>query len=597
MLAMTLAGLITAGAFARRRTRRLPILAAVGAALILSVCLLGWLGLKDSVAGRLATLYGQSAQADARLGNWRDAWGAVRDFGLLGSGLGTYRYIYLPYERQESTVWFYHAENQYLQTLVEAGAVGLTCLAAALALMLLAIGGLLGSRELQSAEGVAFVGLFAFASQALHALTDFGLFLPANFLAFALVCGAVVGRAGLLEVRGAFVNLPAWRFLTPRVVGLLALAGILSNGVAGYREIAAAASVEAAAHRLPQLTRPDAYTASALQEQIQQLQAALPARPDDATLHRALAQLWIYRYRHQTYIQLRSQTPEASAADQLWRATDLLPLHREINRLWQADDRQHLLALLSEPAVCENLVPAVRHLRAAQACCPLLTNLDLPLAALAFVDNPQEPTGAAHLRHAVLIAPSDPDVLFQAGLLASQAKLEELAWNCWRRSLQLSPRHLGDVLAQVNGQITIPQLLDQLLPDTPELLIGLARGAVRIQVGEEERASLLARAKRQLAAQKGKLPEDRWQYASAGLLRLENQPAAAADAYRRALRLKPDALEWRVELADFWEEQGRLEEALSEARRCAWAAPDRADIQQLLARLHRTQLQRPQPLR
>jgi hypothetical protein len=54
-------------------------------------------------------------QADGRLKNWADGWQAATDLLPAGSGLGTYRYVYRLYQQQPYGVWFYHAENQYLQ--------------------------------------------------------------------------------------------------------------------------------------------------------------------------------------------------------------------------------------------------------------------------------------------------------------------------------------------------------------------------------------------------------------------------------------------------------------------------------------------------
>ena len=48
---------------------------------------------------------------------------------------------------------------------------------------------------------IALVGLFALSTQAIHACFDFGLYLPANMVLFALLCGAIASRAARLETR------------------------------------------------------------------------------------------------------------------------------------------------------------------------------------------------------------------------------------------------------------------------------------------------------------------------------------------------------------------------------------------------------------
>ena len=134
--------------------------------------------------------------------NWADGWRAAEDLLPAGSGLGTYRYIYRAYQQQPYDVWYYHAENQYLQALVEAGLPGLGLLLAVLGLVALACWRLLQHAPDAATYALGVAGTFALSSQAIHAVFDFGLYLPANMLLLALICGAVCGRAARIEGSG-----------------------------------------------------------------------------------------------------------------------------------------------------------------------------------------------------------------------------------------------------------------------------------------------------------------------------------------------------------------------------------------------------------
>ena len=56
--------------------------------------------MSDTVKSRLATLLNQDSMEQTRIPHWKDALAAVPDFWRMGSGLGTYRYVYYQYQRK-----------------------------------------------------------------------------------------------------------------------------------------------------------------------------------------------------------------------------------------------------------------------------------------------------------------------------------------------------------------------------------------------------------------------------------------------------------------------------------------------------------------
>ncbi len=136
---------------------------------------------------------------DARFDHWPDGWRTAWQQPLLGWGLGTYRYAYLPFQKSSSGGWFVHAENMWLELFVEAGLAGVGIVAACLSLLVLAIRKL-GKSFDPVDHGLAVTGWFTLGSLAVSQFFDFGLTLHGNSLAAALLFGAVVGRAASIEV-------------------------------------------------------------------------------------------------------------------------------------------------------------------------------------------------------------------------------------------------------------------------------------------------------------------------------------------------------------------------------------------------------------
>ena len=90
----------------------------------------------------------QEVLAKTRIPHWQVALRAVSDFSATGSGLGTYRFVYAPYEEEQCKSWFYHAENQYLEALIVGGIPGLGLMLIMISLVGFAAWRLLRSRRL-----------------------------------------------------------------------------------------------------------------------------------------------------------------------------------------------------------------------------------------------------------------------------------------------------------------------------------------------------------------------------------------------------------------------------------------------------------------
>ncbi len=192
-----IAGCVTVVAFfgSRLQTERWFLaLCSIGILLVLSGGLLLLLELDTPILTELETLKDPVSPWTIRVVHWSDTWTSIRDFPLLGSGLGAYSYSTLPYQRHYSRNWFEHADNQYFELLIEVGFCGLL------------LGILAGVAGLTSGIRLAFSGpeerAFVrrrygdWAGSALLAMM-FGL-MGQVFLDFSLALPAIIAAAMLL---------------------------------------------------------------------------------------------------------------------------------------------------------------------------------------------------------------------------------------------------------------------------------------------------------------------------------------------------------------------------------------------------------------
>lgn len=556
--------------------------------LVLCAFLLGWLGLSSGFSDRIATLFDERVTADARWINWQTAWRAICDFPILGTGFGTYRYAYRPYETQNVKLWFYNADNHYVEGLTEGGLVGILLIGICVALMIRTLWLLLSSNAGRTNDPLMYVALFALLSQLVQAAFDFGVSIPANMLTFATICGVIVGEAARRCVPHRpplSIALPVWQ--PQLVIGMLSLA-LLVNGGLGVEEVATAAIAREARVSLPNMESLDSLHETQMEAAIVRLGDAVRQRPDDAELQQALGELWIYRYRREVYRawQARAAENPESVRSPEWTRIGTDVLHRSANVAFREADFESLARLRDMPMVRENLQPARRHLLAARAACPLLFRVDIHLAMLAFLDQ-ENPAGVADLERAAALSPVDEDLLYMAGRLADQAARPELSERFWRRCLSLGDKHRQEILNSVLEKKSFSEVLERVLPPSPALLLDLARTRFQGEKHESERLTLIQTARHLLETGSSSPPSAEQLYWSGVAERLDGQTARAILLFCQAVEKNPSSLAWRLDLAQAYRDAGQIAEALREARWCSWMSPDDPGVEALLKELLR----------
>lgn len=188
LLTLGLVVLLLAGV----RSARARLAGSAAALVLLAGALLVLSG--SHLAERVGVLVARS-QGGQTLGvrgaSWEATLEIVRDYPLAGVGFGALRDVYPAYMPRGNHNTTSQVHNDYLEVLVEGGAVG------ALLLLWLAAGFVWQAtrrrRSLVPGAGLTRLGLLlGIASLAAHALVDFNHQIPANALAFVVACALAV---------------------------------------------------------------------------------------------------------------------------------------------------------------------------------------------------------------------------------------------------------------------------------------------------------------------------------------------------------------------------------------------------------------------
>lgn len=582
-----LAATVAATLLLCRTWGRLPVGVFFAGILVAGAGLVYWAGMESRIVGRWQSPRGDSLVqgAQTRLANWRDAMHSVRDFPVTGTGFGTYRYAYLPYESWPAPVRFHNADNQFVETLVEGGFIGGGLLLASIGLTLLAS---LYLTWRTPRDPIGLVGVLVVVSQCVSAFFDFGPAMTANMLTLAVLCGVVTGSAA--ELASVTVQGTLRRSLTLpelRPVGLMACMGVvlLVHGGLGVHEIISAAESRVVRRSLPRrLDDPGSLDMPSLKLALHELTTVVQHRPDDAEAHAALARLWMYRYRLEAWNLLKDQQQVGGpTAD--WTRTELANLYRSANLFREQGREDQLEELRRLPVVRTNLLPAWEHLQAAQATCPLMPDLDIPLALLSFVSDSRQTTGEAALRRAIQMAPSDPDLLETCGRLAQLAGMTDFARHCWRQCLQIEPDRFSKIVLHLPKDRSLAVHLEELLPDSPTVWTSIALSQL---MGDEHRlerrllahrAELLLKDSASARSQLSQLRE------LARVNRLLDEPVVAQDLYRQAIALDPLNVDLRIELVNALKAQQQWRLALEQAELSRSLDPGRVSLSHMVREL------------
>jgi O-antigen ligase len=134
---------------------------------------------------------------------WSDLTGMVRDYPVLGTGLGTFDRAFPRYQTRYSTTMFEHAENDYLEVLTDTGLVGFALTIAAGIVFVGTMYRAWKERKNSFATCIGAGGLAACTAIAVHSFTDFNLRIPANALLLTTIAALTVSCLTRVHEQGA----------------------------------------------------------------------------------------------------------------------------------------------------------------------------------------------------------------------------------------------------------------------------------------------------------------------------------------------------------------------------------------------------------
>jgi O-antigen ligase len=171
--------------FSARRYRQAWVKTFLKAAFVLVTLAALYAGV-EATMGRFAK---DNLLQDGRPRYWTSALAVVRDFPLVGTGLGTFGDVFPAYGTIPLEGRLTHAHNDYLEYLSDLGLIGFALLLGTIAF--LAIDGFRtwSKRRHPQIKAMGMGGFVSVAAILVHSFTDFNLHIPANMLLFAVILG------------------------------------------------------------------------------------------------------------------------------------------------------------------------------------------------------------------------------------------------------------------------------------------------------------------------------------------------------------------------------------------------------------------------
>lgn len=152
---------------------------------------------RQAIDLRLAESVSGDGGLGSRVALWHDSLKMIRDFPMLGVGLGAWSDLFPRYQRPSTSETFYReAHNDYVQLLAEAGLIGFMLLGLGLCQCArIALGAL--PQVPAHLRSVLVACIAALALMLLHELCDFSLKIPANAVLFTVILGVTLRLAAM----------------------------------------------------------------------------------------------------------------------------------------------------------------------------------------------------------------------------------------------------------------------------------------------------------------------------------------------------------------------------------------------------------------
>jgi O-antigen ligase len=189
IISLVLALLVMGWLIVRQLPGRWRKLIAAGYLLLLAITLIAWVG-PDALSHR----FGEAAFVGGRLGIWADARETIGRHWLTGTGLNTYQFSNLVYQRHYMTAFASAAHNDYLQLAAEGGLLLTIPAAICIALFIRDVRRRLREDKGSSAYWIRAGAVTALVAIGLQETVEFSLQMPGNAALFVVVSAIALHR-------------------------------------------------------------------------------------------------------------------------------------------------------------------------------------------------------------------------------------------------------------------------------------------------------------------------------------------------------------------------------------------------------------------
>ena len=518
VLAFGSAGIVTLlvyGMARRPKNTGMILIPLVGLVVGLAV----WMGFADQLISRFEHTeldVEELVDTEKRLQNWRDTFPAVSEMGWLGSGLGTYGKVHRLYRQDHEEKIFEFAENQYFQSLVEAGWGGCILFVLAWVVCWAYSSFLIYRGQSNASIAVGTAGIFLVVSQAIAAMVDFGLYLAANMLTLSVLVGFVAYHA-----HGLASRLKKWSWLQyqfPNRIVQVMLLLVFAGVTLAVFDLSRHSSIERLASQDVWRLGYDEMGLEETDRRIQELSSLASVTVSAESLNQ-LGELWLHRCRLEMWNDMESlpafeQIPAGESGETLrrrfWALTRLSKMYENFAKL-KNESELSAARFIERKYIPYNLGNAYQHFALSRALSPLQPQVHLQLGRINSVFN-RISAAKADLRRAIELAPGNADIRVAAGMLWLQQGQTDLACEQLKQSLVLRPQDFERTMNTVFGltrrfvtPLTPGTVFRKVIPADPKMMYRLATEYVegdpslQLEILEEADSILgeISKAKRQ----------------------------------------------------------------------------------------------------
>ncbi len=414
---------------------------------------------------------------------WGLAWTAMSYYGLLGSGLGTFHFAYLPFQNPSSPSWFYHAESLYAQCGVELGYLGLAVLFVAIVISFLTIQKRVPTETWKSAYPAKIAGAYLLLSQASHSAVDFAVIFPALFIPACLLHGAVTESIRLSIATGsrpvdkresAVVVLPV-----KRSSGTLAFSMtlFLLMGGMGYMSYSSLASL-AAGEQL-ELRASEEDKVSFAERQPGRVTRLLEHWPfDTETLKtnpqalKSIADACIYDFRMNQLLDIPANVPNETA----WPNTMPIFMQLGLDRDSTAEGQAKIVELAGGPAAIQLMEQASSFYARANMHSPLDWRLTWGRCLTTLRCSREDMSRV--LPAADCLGRHVPNLILNASFLFRKQLSDEQVDKMWKQAMRSNPSSAVEAAKMIIAERDIETLDIGIFPQRSEILVRLAQSVL-----------------------------------------------------------------------------------------------------------------------